>query len=199
MTVEKIGTTKLWIGTLDLGEHSFSIDQLQNIVTDYAKDTKRTVTGGFLVDSNRLVLLHWPETREGYIEQSIYECELVLEDLKNILEAVASHNNDLADDEVSCMMGLKVGGYGDGRVASLDELSDYKLELQIDLAHMVSARAKHDGTVESYGEPTVFLTGKSQSESTIHSIGDQLEQYHYAIQRGSGVTDFYETRWVNEA
>lgn len=197
MSVEKIGTAELWIGALNLGREIYSAADLQNKVTSYVSETGRTVTGCFLPESNELLLLHWPETRESYVEQQVSECESALRGLAIILNVEISRSHQLEDDEISCMMGLKVGGYYDGRIADLSEISQYQLQLSMEPAHMVSARALKDGVTESYGEPTIYLTGKSSTEAAIHTIGNQLEQHHYGIQRGSGMTDFYETKWAN--
>ncbi len=195
--MNKIGTTKLWIGELNLPKDHYDAPQLQREINQYVTETRRTVTGAFLAKSATLLLLHWPETREGYREQTLDDCDL----MQNKLAARLHANNQkysLSQDEIMCMMGLKIGGYDDGRIAAIDEIAEFQDQLTMEPAHMVSARAKHDGSIESYGEPTALLRGKTDTEEAVHTIGDQLEQYHYGIHRGSGATDFYETRWAQK-
>lgn len=194
--VRKIGSTDLWMGRLALDKKMSSVTDLQVAVTRYVERTGATVTGCYLPERHELLLLHWPETRDGYAEQSIRECEVSLRDLADALHAEVVPSQRLQADQISCMMGRKVGGYDDGRIAEISEIAQYQSQLTMESAHMVSARARKDGSTESYGEPTVYLTGAASAESAIHAISDQLEQHHYGIQRGSGVTDFYETKWA---
>lgn len=196
--VRKIGSTDLWMGRLALDKKMGSVADLQAAITRYVERTSITVTGCYIRDRHELLLLHWPETRDGYTEQSVRECEVSLRDLADALHADIIASRELEAGQISCMMGLKVGGYDDGRIAEISEIAQYQSQLAMTPAHMVSARARKDGNTESYGEPTVYLTGAASAESAIHAIGDQLEQHHYGIQRGSGVTDFYETKWATQ-
>ena len=191
----KIGTTKTWIGELSLPENTYTPESLQGEITAYVEESRHTVTGAYLAHSAKLLLLHWPETRKGYIEQSLEECEIMQHELAEKLQAKAG-DFELEPNELLCMMGRRVGGYTDGRIADMDELSAYETLVTMQPAHMVSARARNNGETESYGEPTALLRGPLSGEQAIHKIGDQLEQHHYGIQRGTGVTDFYETKWA---
>lgn len=192
--MQKIGTTKLWIGELSLPEGKFDTPKIQAEITRFTEETRHTVTGAYLAHSAQLLLLHWPETRAGYTEESLKDCEIMQRKLSKKLMAAKSDTYQLPTNGLLCMMGLRVGGYTDGRIAKIEEIATFKDRLTMDPAHMVSARARNDGTTESYGEPTVLLQGSD--EATIHAIGDQLKQHHYGIHRGSGTTDFYETIWA---
>lgn len=197
--MQKIGTTKLWMGLLSLEGRRWSVGDLQQQLTDYTQRTGNTVTTALLPVRYELLLMNWPETREGYVAQTPEVCAESLRDLAVILNAKIDEAYHLQPGEIACVMGLKVGGYDDGRIATLDELASYQGQLDMVPAHMLSARAvRGSDKVESYDEPVVLLTGRESNESAVHAIGDQLEQYHYAVQRGSGTTDLYETKWATQ-
>lgn len=197
--MQKIGTTALWMGLLSLEERRWSVGDLQQQLTDYTRRTGNTVTAALLPVRHELLLMNWPETREGYVAQTPEICAQSLRDLADVLNAKIDEAYHLQPGKIACVMGLKVGGYDDGRIATLDELANYGDQLSMIPAHMISARAvKGSDEVESYDEPVVLLTGSEANESAVHAIGDQLEQHHYAIQRGSGATDLYETKWATQ-
>ena len=191
-----LAQTQPWLKQLTLIE-SYSPEALQHILDKYVASSGIAVIGGYIPAQNILELMHWPETRPDYVEQTIGQCEQAAAGLAGILNATNSHTITPSLDRLHCMMGLKVGGYDDGRIALIDEIADFKNDLTITPAHMISARVLHDGTVESYGEPTVILTGPIDAEPLIHEVGDRLEQYHYAIETHTA-TKFYETKWAKK-
>ena len=189
-----LAVTPLWLARLVLSGAS-TPESLQSAITTFVEQTHLTVTGCYVPAANELLVLHWPDTREGYVSQTLEQCGQAATELAKMLQATYEPVV-LNDGEVLCMMGLKVGGYDNGRIAMIQEITDIKGGLTTTPAHMVSARARHDGTTESYGEPTVLLQGVASDEAAIHVIGDQLQQYHYAIHYGGKNTKFYETKWA---
>ena len=193
-----IASAPLWISELALPEDTLSTPELQSEITHFVEESRRTVTGAYLAQSAKLLLLHWPDTREGYTNQSLTNCDVMRTELAERLGALSATQYILAEDELFCMMGRRVGGYTDGRIADMNELVKFQDQLGMHPAHMVSARPRSDGSTESYSEPTALLEGKLTAEAAVHSIGDILQQHHYGIHRGTGATDFYETLWAAE-
>ena len=193
--LQLLATAPLYIAKLSWRGLECTPESLQRAVTTFVKQTHLTVTGCYVPAANELLVLHWPDTREGYVSQTTGQCQQAATELAKILHATCEPVV-LNDGEVLCMMGLKVGGYDDGRIAAMGEIADIAGGLTTTPAHMVSARARHYGTTESYGEPTVLLRGVTNDEAAIHAIGDQLQQYHYAIHYGGKNTKFYETKWA---
>lgn len=189
-----LGETKPWLQRLEL-EKDYSPESIQHSIDAYVADSGIAVVGGFIPEERALELMLWPETRPDYVEQSLEQCEASASDLARILGATALYSSVPDSDSFHCMMGLKVGGYDDGRIARIDEIESHTNNMNVTEAYMVSSRVLHDGTCESYGEPTVILTGKITAEPAIHAIGDLLQQHHYAIET-HGVTRFYETKWA---
>lgn len=174
------------------------------MVTEYVAESGITVVGYYTDEPPSLTLLRWPETREGYRSPTIPECDIALYGLATKLEAEDTMQDVIPPDALHTMMGRKRDGYGAGEIAPLRELERLDLvDFDVTEAHMVSARTIEGNEVESYGEPVGILLMSPEHEAEIHQIGENLEQWHYAIERGrrttsaEGRTDFYETPWAS--
>ena len=189
-----LGATHPFLKRLRLSA-SLTPDEAQLAVDGYVASSGLSVVAGFIPEENTLQLMLWPETRPEYKQQGVDASEQSALELATVFSAVNVEDITPEKGQLHCMMGLKVGGYGDSRVADIKELSVYEGKLAMQPAFMVSARMLHDGTVESYGEPTAILTCNTAAEKYIHEIGDLLEQHHYAIE-GHDETRFYETKWA---
>ena len=197
MKAEKLGEVQLWSARLQLARGAHTASSLQRVVTEYVEKSGRVVVGYFDEDDATYTMLLWPEDREGFKQQTVEMSDESADELAVILGASRVEKGVIGPDAIHCMMGLKVDGYDDGRIASLNEIAEHTKNLSTKLAHMVSARMTDEG-VESYGEPVVVLTGALDQVDAIHSIGHALKQHHYAIEHGSdSVTRFYETDWAN--
>ncbi len=192
---------ELWTGHIELAP-SLSAADVQDVVTGYVTDSGITVVGYHTEDPPALTLLRWPETREdeGYRSPEIPECNTALVALAGLLGSSSFTTGIVPDGKIHVMMGRKKDGYGnEGEVAPLKVIQDKLPHASITDGYMVSARTSHDG-VEPYGERAGIILADPADEGTIHEVGDELEQHHYAIERGPwgnllGRTDFFETGW----
>ncbi len=190
-----LSTTPLWMTSLKLAD-TYTAEILQGVINTYVAESRNTVTAGWVPEDSELILMLWPDSREGYEEPSVDSCEKTAKDLARLLGAEVQPYT-LGHTELFTMMGRRIDGYEKGsEAAPIEAISHHKDALSMKAAHMVSARAKHSGEIESYGEPTVILRGGLQSIIHIHAIGDELKQHHYAISHGAGVTEFYQTHWA---
>jgi len=185
----------LWTARLELAP-SWTPGSVQDIVSEYVADAGTTVVGYHAPEPSALTLLRWPDTREGFHEPSIPECDQSACDLAHRLGALSLQRDIVPDNAIHCMMGRKMAGYGQGL-----ELPLTVVETALPEAHsvvggsMISARATGDGSVEPYGEPIAAILLDPRDEHRLHALGDYLQQFHYAIERGdTGTTDFFETR-----
>lgn len=178
-----------------LTEGRYTQPQVQSIVDLYARDSGISVVGYYMSQPASLTLLLWPDLRTGYQEPTIKECEQATHELCSLLRGTIDETFRLADDSIHTMMGRRIGGYDTDTVAPLARVTQLAPRMQVHDGYMVSARI-HEGEVESYGEPVAIMIGRQKDEAEIHTVGDTLEQHHYAIERTQGLTDFYETKWA---
>lgn len=200
-----IGTTDLWSGYLGLNA-PFTPEAIQAVVTDYVAESGITVVGYYSPAPSSVTLLRWPETREGYVTPSIPECNIALQGLAARLQAQDAKTNVITGRKIHVMMGRRISGYDGGEMAPFTQLQRPGLRgYSVTAAHMVSARTvrgEQTTTIEPYGEPAGVIVAAPKHEQIIHDIGDELRQFHYAIERGptnaeAGRTDFYETQWAS--
>lgn len=197
MKAEKLGEVQLWSARLQLAQGAYTATSLQRAVTEYVEKSGRVVVGYFDEADATYNMLLWPEDREGFKQQTVEMSDESADELAAILDASRVEKGIIGPDVIHCMMGLKVDGYDDGRIATFDEIAEHTKNLSTKLAHMVSARMTDEG-VESYGEPVVVLTGPVGGVASIHAVGDTLKQHHYAIEHGAdAVTRFYQTHWAD--
>lgn len=192
-----IASTPLWMATLETPPRPAS--EVQNTLTDYVTKTGHTVVGYNNEETGQVTLLRWPDLRPNYLPPSPEECNQSRDDLAKLLGATTINLSPIPDGMIHCMMGRRVGGYDVGRIASMEEIRSIPALKGVQEVHMISARTKADGTIESYGEPAAAVTLPVTEEHHIHQLGDTLEQHHYVIERTTqNKTDFYETLWVNK-
>lgn len=191
-----IATTELWISQLTIPHHT--AEEAQALITKYVTESRIAIVGYINNTGDTLTLLRWPDLRPGYLPPNQAECNQSRTALAELFGAKIINTEPLQANTLHCMMGRKVGGYDDGRIASMDEVHQHIPTQHTEAVYMVSARPTTDGSIESYGEPAVAVIIPAANEASIHRLGDTLEQHHYVIERTKeGRTDFYETAWVD--
>lgn len=189
---------ELWTGRIQL-DPSLSAADVQAVVTNYVGESDITVVGYHTQEPPAFTMLRWPDDREGYKPPTPPECAIALRALATRLNSQHFEEGIVPEDKIHVMMGRKKDGYGEGEVAPLDLLHTRLPDCSVTDGYMVSARTTDEG-VESYGveddEKVGIIVADPSYEQDIHDLGDELEQHHYAMERGpEGVTQFWETRW----
>lgn len=192
-----LGTTKPFLKALNY-EKVIGYWDLEPIFEKYVRETGIGIVSGIHMAQMHLHLMHWPETRPDYVEQSLEDAERSAKDLAVLMNATKIEDIVPKEGTFHCMMGLRVNGYESGAIAEWEDLQPFAEQINCTNSWMVSARKLHDGTVEAYREPTVLLSGPIEKEHVVHELGDFLKQHHYAIETASE-TRFYETRWARSA
>lgn len=202
-----IAHTELWTARMRLNL-AVTPERVQDIITRYVNESGISVIGYVTHNPTSLTLLRWPDTRPEYHAPSIPECEQALGALTIKLHGTDIKRGIVPPNTLHTMMGRGKDGYNPTEFAPLADFErpgtpGYGAQA----AHMVTARVKHNGsgtTVEPYDEAVAILTmpASPANEAVIHEIGDEAQQWHYAIERGpcseypNGRMDFYETRWA---
>lgn len=189
---------ELWTGRIEL-DPSLTAADVQATVTDYVAESGITVVGYHTEEPPALTMLRWPDGREGYQAPTPAECDIALAALAARFGSNHFVTGIVPDNKIHTMLGRNKDGYHVGEVASLQEVQDGVPNASVTDGHMISARTTPNG-VEPYGEPVGVIIANPPDEEAIHTLGDELEQHHYAIEHGArdgnpGRTDFWETRW----
>lgn len=171
-------------------------EQVQAIVSMYAAESGISIVGYYQELPLSLTLLRWPDLREGYQEPTLEQCNQSARELSARLNGTIDEAYVLGPDEIHTMMGRQIGGYDTTAVASLEDVLNSAPHMNVSEGYMISARL-HNNAVESYGEPVAVILGNRLYEDEIHAVGDELQQHHYVIERSTGQTDFYETKWAS--
>jgi hypothetical protein len=201
-TPKHTGNVELWTARLPLAADA-RFEAVQAKVTRSVSETGISVIGYFMESPRSLTLLHWPENREDYPPTEIEDCELALAALIDVFQVRDVERDIVPANTLHTMMGRRMGGYDTATIAPFEVLAQGLPADTVRPAHMVSARVRHNAPVEPYGEPVGIITVEPTYEDAIHELGYELEQFHYAIERGPtgdepGRTDFYETQWVTD-
>lgn len=207
---EALGTTDLWMARMALRE-PLGVQAVQAAVESYTAQSGITVVGYYREGGEKssrtaptLTLQRWPDSRPGYSIPAIGQCRDALFDIAGALNAEHLQEGDVAPNHtLHAVMGRVRDGY-DGSAVDAVPIDELRLpglmDFSVEAAHMVSARAKEDGTVEPYSEPVGVIEADPRHERAVHYLGHTLRQHHYAIERTAdgvprGRTTLYQTGW----
>lgn len=191
VTPNVIGTTGYWMRRMAVP--GISAESMESAVARCAEWVGAPIIGAWAVRQSTLTLMKWPDERPGYINPEVYQCDSVFYELRDDLNA-----KELpvlfSKGQIHTMMGLRRDGYTNNDYADISDVKALAPHMKLQPVRMVSARPVADKNTEIYGEQAVVIVGHEKYEKEIHTVGRQLKQHHYAIERPEhGRTNFYQT------